>query len=715
MKKLLGCLLFFLFVSSTFAIQRNLPWIKIITRQEWGANSKYLFSDFKIYKDIIKQNKDLDKRITEDPKKYWRNLKERTIEKDREKYMLSHWKNQIKLNKVVYNLNWKKLWWPLWYKFHKTDIIIHHTAADYKRFKTKQAIEKYIRWVYYYHAIIRKWWDIWYNFLIDQFWNIYEWRQGWAWVVGANSSYNNPPSIWIALIWNFNIEKPTKKQLASLIKLSTALARKYNINPYNKVVYHKESFQKPPYIQNVTHFSIVWHRDTGHTDCPGKYLYADLPYIRRQVYLRLKNYKSRIENPRIKNISFVKQNKTIYIWKKFSLTNKIVIKLKNVKDLQKCDSNIVWLEITCKWNTITLQRRWYFVFWNKWITASSSKYNYKIQVYPIFMDNIRYLMKQKALKYLWWKVNTHKIIKIKHKIYFNQISTLIKKPVKVLLYELSKLKYYNIECTNNCTIITSKWIFKNLKSFEVDKFSNLIVWFKNKSITTSSLTILSNDWTIVFKNYHRKSYAWIPWNSFKWNIAIKKGLIKGMWWKYERKFIVINMLKINDYLAWIAESDDQMPFEKIKVMALLAKTYLLFYLDKWNIQPSIPKQAVYNAIDDPRIFQKYVGAGYEKTSKLWSKALKATKNQYLLYDDYIPILPYFSCSPGFTLSAAQKFGWVDTPYLVNNIDLWKCNKFYWHGVGLSWKWAEYLARKWLNYKQIIQWYFPGVVIKNFGL
>jgi len=37
---------------------------------------------------------------------------------------------------------------------------------------------------------------------------------------------------------------------------------------------------------------------------------------------------------------------------------------------------------------------------------------------------------------------------------------------------------------------------------------------------------------------------------------------------------------MKDYLAGIAESNDQMPFEKIKVMALLAKNYLLFYLDK---------------------------------------------------------------------------------------------------------------------------------------
>ncbi len=711
MKKIIFFFSLFLSLSTSFAVQRNLPWIHLITRQEWWANSKYLFSDYKAYQNLIKQDTDLNKKITENPKKYWQVLKQRAIRKEREKYMLSHWKEQIKADKVVYTLDWKKLWWPMWYKFHKTDIIIHHTAVNYNRFNTKQEIEKYIRWVYYYHAIQRWWGDIWYNFLIDKFWNIYIWRKGGAGVIGANSSYNNPPSIWIALIWNFQIQKPTKKQLNALIKLIIALVKKYNINPYSKIVYHEES-NKWPYIKNLTNYAIVGHRDTGHTLCPGKYLYADLPYIRRQVFLALKYYKSKQDHKNIKMITFKKQVKEINLWKRFSLTKTIVIKLKNIKDLQSCESHIAWLNVYCKGNTIELNLEKYFAFWNRWITAYSPKYNYKLQIYPIFMDNIRYLMKQKALKYLWWKVNTHKIKKIQYKIYSNQIPKLIKKPVKVLLYDLSNFEHYQIRCTKACTLLTSKWKIYNIKNFQIDKFSDLIVWIKNKMIPTNSLTILSNGWEIIFVNYKRKSYAWIPWNSFKWNIAIKKSLVRDIWWKYQKRFVVINMLDVNDYLAWIAESDDNMPFQKIKVMALLAKTYLLFYLNKKNQQPSIPAWAIYNAIDDPRIFQKYVGAGYERTSKLWSKALAQTKNEYLLYDNYIPILPYFSCSPGFTFSAKQKFGWVDTPYLVNNIDLWKCNKFYGHWVGLSWRWAEFLARKWLNYNQIIQWYFPGVEVKT---
>jgi peptidoglycan hydrolase-like amidase len=143
-------------------------------------------------------------------------------------------------------------------------------------------------------------------------------------------------------------------------------------------------------------------------------------------------------------------------------------------------------------------------------------------------------------------------------------------------------------------------------------------------------------------------------------------------------------------------------------MALIIKNYTLFYLK--NQHPNIPSWADYQAIDDARIFQKYVWAWFEKTSKSWLKALKATENEIILYNWYIPILPYFNCSPWFTFSAKEKFWWLDTPWLQSKLDFYKCKTFKWHWVWLSWKWAEILAKKWLNYKQILKRYFDGIKI-----
>ena len=41
-------------------------------------------------------------------------------------------------------------------------------------------------------------------------------------------------------------------------------------------------------------------------------------------------------------------------------------------------------------------------------------------------------------------------------------------------------------------------------------------------------------------------------------------------------------------------------------MAIIAKNYALFYMNKENTHPNIPTNANYTAIDDPNFFQKYV-------------------------------------------------------------------------------------------------------------
>ena len=145
-------------------------------------------------------------------------------------------------------------------------------------------------------------------------------------------------------------------------------------------------------------------------------------------------------------------------------------------------------------------------------------------------------------------------------------------------------------------------------------------------------------------------------------------------------------------------------------MAMISKNYALFYMNKENTHPSISQDANYTAIDDPDFFQKYVWAGLEKTLKKWYQALNATKDQIVMYDNYLPILPYFNCSPWFTLSAEEKRGWIDTPYLKSIYDFDVCDDFAWHWVGLAGKWAEWLAKQWMTYNQILEYYYDGIKI-----
>lgn len=88
---------------------------------------------------------------------------------------------------------------------------------------------------------------------------------------------------------NFNIQEPTDKQLASLVKLLTSLAKKYKINPLDKTNYFKKLSQ-PPYVQAYENYTIAGHTDAGVTACPGTQLYELLPDIRQVVSKNLTTY-----------------------------------------------------------------------------------------------------------------------------------------------------------------------------------------------------------------------------------------------------------------------------------------------------------------------------------------------------------------------------------------------------------------------------------------
>jgi peptidoglycan hydrolase-like amidase len=83
-----------------------------------------------------------------------------------------------------------------------------------------------------------------------------------------------------------------------------------------------------------------------------------------------------------------------------------------------------------------------------------------------------------------------------------------------------------------------------------------------------------------------------------------------------------------------------------------------------------------------------------------------------MYNWYLPILPYFNCSAWFTLSAEEKWWWIDTPYLKSTYDFNGCKEFAWHWVWLSGKWAERLAQQWMTYDLILKYYYDGISIEK---
>ena len=276
--------------SKIFAADWNLPWITIISREEWWANESIRLTSYSKWQSVLASRAANQKALEELRETNYSAYLKKVAESDKanEKkntanaYLLKNFYNDMYIDWTNSSYNWESIWRTESYRNKKTKIIIHHTASDNTTIKNQEDAVAYLQYVYKYHTLSNAWWDIWYNFIIDPFWNIYEGRAGWEWVIWAHAKWNNTPSIWIALIWNFEEVQPTKEAMESLIKLTAALVKKYGINPNWTTNYFKD-LSTSPYIQVNKSYTIAWHRDAWTTACPWANLYKLLPYIRKSV------------------------------------------------------------------------------------------------------------------------------------------------------------------------------------------------------------------------------------------------------------------------------------------------------------------------------------------------------------------------------------------------------------------------------------------------
>ncbi len=659
--------------SKIFAADWDLPWITIISREERWANESIRLTSYSYRQSVLASRaanqKALDELRATNYSAYLKKVAE--SEKANEKKNTAN----AYLNKNFYNdmytdwantlYNWESIWWTEYHRNKKTKIIIHHTASDNTTIKTQQDAIDYIKYVYKYHTLTNARWDIWYNFIIDPFWNIYEGRAWWEWTIWAHAKRNNTPSIWIALIWNFEEVQPTKEAIDSLIKLTAALVQKYNINPNWTTYYHKDS-STSPYVQSSKNYTIAWHRDAGTTACPWKYVYEILPYIRSSV-------------------------SDIINWK------------------QRVSSESIWLQShNVSWTTTKTNKTT--------TTTSTTKLTY--EYFESKQSKIAPIVRQLRSDYVSKNditSATNYSDKIVWKISLTQAKSLMKQDIKVLLYELTQdYNEYKISCEWWCTFFFD-WnsVSSNSGEITIWVWDTFVLYINDETYTTQKITITSKNNIITINNYTRKSYAWIPRNTFHWSLIFQKDYMKDKKWNQSYKNIVVNKLPFGEYMKWIVETNDTETQTKNDVMALISKTYALFYMDSSNQHPNIPSKATYNAVDDADIFQKYVWAWLEKTLKKWYIALTKTENKIVMYDNIVPILPYFSCSAWFTFTAYEKRWWKDTPYLQSRFDLWICSdkKFSWHWVWLSWLWAERRAKNFgRSYSDILKYYYPGIKI-----
>jgi hypothetical protein len=179
---------------------------------------------------------------------------------------------------------------------------------------------------------------------------------------------------------------------------------------------------------------------------------------------------------------------------------------------------------------------------------------------------------------------------------------------------------------------------------------------------------------------------------------------------YNQEMHLINELPLEDYLKGIAEEGSTAPDEKIKTIMVIARTYARYYMDIATKFPGAP----FDLNDDPNYSQKYLGYAFESRSPKTARLATETSGQYVTYQGKLIKTPYFSKSDGKrTISAKDKWGWTDTPFLLS-VDDSMCisSAFSGHGVGLSGCGATALANQGKTFQEIIKYYYQGTEISQ---
>lgn len=142
-------------------------------------------------------------------------------------------------------------------------VTVHHT--DGKQTFDEQETLAAVRNIQAFHMGSdpkHGWDDIGYHFLIDGAGRVVEGRH--TDIMGAHAHNYNENNVGIALLGDYNRDKPTAAQVDSLRRLVTFLALKYRTDPSQK------GFLEP-------------HRHYNDTDCPGKNVVAILEQLGRDI------------------------------------------------------------------------------------------------------------------------------------------------------------------------------------------------------------------------------------------------------------------------------------------------------------------------------------------------------------------------------------------------------------------------------------------------
>jgi N-acetylmuramoyl-L-alanine amidase-like protein len=162
---------------------------------------------------------------------------------------------------------------------------VHHTVQSNSYSPSESAA--LVRADYLYHVRGRGWNDIGYNFLVDRYGRVFEGRYGGVTraVLGAHAGGFNTNTTGVSLLGTFTSSRPTGPMLAGLQRLLAWKLDLTHVNPRGLTVLTSAGGANTRYPpgRRVVARTILGHRSTSYTDCPGSPTIARLPSIRVAV------------------------------------------------------------------------------------------------------------------------------------------------------------------------------------------------------------------------------------------------------------------------------------------------------------------------------------------------------------------------------------------------------------------------------------------------
>lgn len=245
--------------------------VKIISREEWGADNRY--ADLQFIADFCAHNYCYPDRYnpedTFSEKEYWRSLVLwANDEKNFQFYDNSLVQKLTKENGVLYS------YLPV------EEIVVHHTAGKFTVDFEESKAE--LKKIYLMTAVQRKWQDIGYHYLIDGAGRIYEGNLGGKYAVGTHAYGHNQGTIAISFMGDFRPghDEFNEKMQKSFVALVQYLIREYDLNATEECVLRRADLSGWETSSSLIrgHMELDIREDP--TECPG----VDPDYLRRLIY-----------------------------------------------------------------------------------------------------------------------------------------------------------------------------------------------------------------------------------------------------------------------------------------------------------------------------------------------------------------------------------------------------------------------------------------------